>query len=420
MKVILISIGDELLLGQTVNTNASWLGTELGLIGAEVIKNIVIRDKKEDITTTLDYCFSNNVNAIIITGGLGPTKDDITKHTLAEYFDSELIENQEVLKHVQSIFERYNRPMLEVNKLQAMVPEAAIILNNINGTAPGMCFEKDGVSVISLPGVPYEMKGIMKDEGFDYLSARFQLKSLYFQTIHTQGIGESYLAERIADIEDLLREEGFSLAYLPSPGQVRLRISSEDTVEKRQRIEDFLKLIEDRLPAYCFSRNGESLPEVIGRVLLEKKKWLGSVESCTSGGLAKAITSVPGSSSWYKGTIVTYSNELKANKVNVDPLLLKSVGAVSKEVVELMAENGRKELGVDYCLSTSGIAGPDGGSNEKPVGTVWIGLSAQGNVSSKKFQFGTDRGRNIEISILTALNILRCNLMNIQIDEKRD
>lgn len=419
MKVYLISIGDELLLGQTINTNASWLGSELSLIGAEVIMNAVIKDHGPMISSALDVALSSDAEAVIITGGLGPTKDDITKLTLAGYFGLNLELNEEVLEHVEKLFKRFNRPMLEVNRQQAFMPNGAIIFSNKQGTAPGMCFEKDGKAVISLPGVPYEMKGIMQDHGFDYLRKRYQLKSVYFQLLHTQGIGESFLAERIAKIEDELTKDGISLAYLPSPGQVRLRLTSQDTEEYRVKIEDYLKKIESELPEYCFGRNGETLPDLIGRLLDECNSTIGTVESCTGGGLAKAITSIPGSSSWYLGSYLTYSNELKVKMVDVNPLDLEEFGAVSKPIVEAMCKNGRVQLGASFCLSTSGIAGPDGGTDEKPVGTVWIGLSGPDFVYSKRFQFGNDRNRNIEITILTALNLLRCHLLGIELIDRK-
>lgn len=418
MKVYLISIGDELLLGQTINTNAAWLGTQLGLIGGEVVANMVIKDEGSDITHALDLALNSEANAVIITGGLGPTKDDITKHVLAEYFGMQLKMNEDVLQHVQGFFKRFNRPMLDVNSQQAMLPEGAVIFSNSQGTAPGMCFEKNAKSVISLPGVPYEMKAIMNDRGFDYLKDKFKLRSLYFQTIHTQGIGESFLADRIQTIESDLRGDGIALAYLPSPGQVRLRVSASDEPDYRLKIERYLEQIENELPEYCYGRNSVTLPEVVGRLLIKGNKTLGTVESCTSGGLAKAITSIPGSSEWFLGSYVTYSNVLKEQLVQVSSSDLNSHGAVSKEVVEAMCINGRSNLGVDYCVATSGIAGPDGGTYEKPVGTVWIGLCGPDFVFSKRFQFGNDRSRNIEISILTALNLLRCQLLGIYDSEK--
>lgn len=412
MRVIVISIGDELLLGQTVNTNAAWLGAEIAKLGGEVTEGITIQDSKEEIINSLDRSIPK-ADVVLITGGLGPTKDDITKYTLAEYFGTELEIDQSILEHITEFFVKRGREMLETNIQQAALPKSCEILFNSNGTAPGMWFEKKGKVVISLPGVPYEMKGIMKDHGFSKLLDKFELEALYFKTIHTQGIGESFLAERIRDIEDAIHKDGLGLAYLPSPGLVRLRITGKRNERDRSLITMYQEMISERLKKYVFGYDGAELPKVIGDLLKENKTTISTVESCTGGGVAKRVTSIPGSSDYFMGSFVTYANEAKIRFAGVEESALKKYGAVSQEVVERMAIGGMTEFGTDFCVATSGIAGPDGGTSEKPVGTVWIAVASKNRVFSKKFQFGTDRLRNVEISVNTALNLVRCEILGL-------
>ncbi len=412
MKVEIISIGDELLIGQTVNTNATWLGTEFSLRGGSVYHTTVIRDVKADILEAIDRAFSR-VDVIIVTGGLGPTKDDITKYTLCEYFDTELVINEEVLARVRGFFEARGREMLEVNNKQAEMPEKARVLKNEMGTASGMWFDHEGKVLISLPGVPYEMKHLMTERAFPLLMEQFEMKAIYHRTLQTQGIGESYLAERIEDIETDIRNNGFGLAYLPSSSQVRLRISSERSELNEIKIEGYLKQIEDRLPRYVFGREQDRLSEIIGNWMLKNKKTVGTVESCTGGAIASEIVSISGSSEYFLGSMVTYSYELKSKLVGVNMDDIKNDGAVSESVVRQMAEGGRKALGVDYCIAASGIAGPNGGTEDKPVGTVWIGIAGPEGTSAQKFLFGDQRDRNIERTVLTALNLLRCEVLKI-------
>ena len=412
MNVEIISIGDELLLGQTVNTNATWLGTEFSLRGGSVHYTTVIRDVKEEILDALDRAFSR-VDVIIMTGGLGPTKDDITKYTLCEYFNTELVLNEEVLARVRGFFEARGREMLDVNMKQAEMPEKAQVLQNDMGTASGMWFDHNEKVLISLPGVPYEMKHLMSDRAFPMLTKQFDMKAIYHRTLQTQGIGESYLAERIEDIETDIRNNGFGLAYLPSASQVRLRISSERSELNETKIEGYLKQIEDRLPQYVFGREQDRLSEIIGKWLIANKKTVGTVESCTGGAIASEIVSTSGSSVYFMGSMVTYSYELKSKLVGVNMDDIQTQGAVSETVVRQMAEGGREALGVDYCIAASGIAGPNGGTVDKPVGTVWIGIAGPNNTLAQKFLFGNQRDRNIERTVFTALNLLRCELMSI-------
>lgn len=412
MRVEIICIGDELLIGQTVNTNATWLGTEFSLRGGSVHHTTVVRDVKEDILDAIDRAFSR-VEVIIVTGGLGPTKDDITKHTLCEYFNTELVVNEEVLERVKSFFEKRGREMLEVNNKQAEMPQNAHVLRNDMGTASGMWFDHETKVLISLPGVPYEMKHIMTERAFPLLMEQFDMKAIYHKTLQTQGIGESYLAERIEDIETDIRNNGFGLAYLPSASQVRLRISSERSALNEQKIEDYLTQIENRLPEYAFGREQDRLAEVIGKWMIKNGKTLGTVESCTGGAIASEIVEISGSSAYFLGSLVTYSYELKSKLVGVNMEDLQKEGAVSETVVRQMAEGGKRALGVDYCIAASGIAGPNGGTDDKPVGTVWIGIAGPNSTFAKKFLFGDQRDRNIERTVHTALNLVRCEVMGI-------
>ncbi len=412
MNVFVVSIGDELLLGQTVNTNASWIGTEIAHLGGDVIEGLTIKDTKEAILNALDYSLPQ-ADVILITGGLGPTKDDITKYTLCEYFGTELEIHQPTLDHITDFFKKRGREMLETNVQQAALPRTCKILFNANGTAPGMWFEKEGKIVVSLPGVPYEMKAIMTSEVFPKLKDRFELDGVYYRTIHTQGMGESFLADKITDIEDALRADGIGLAYLPSPGLVRLRLTGKKNERDRSLIEGYLNQIVDRIQKHVFGFDGAVLSDVIGSLLKAKGLTVSTVESCTGGALAKNLTSIPGSSSYYMGSLLTYSNDLKQKLAGVPEEDLIDYGAVSQTVVEAMAMGGLRKMNTNFCISTSGIAGPEGGTEDKTVGTVWIGIASDNGVFSKRFQFGTDRARNIEMTVNTALNLLRCEILGL-------
>jgi nicotinamide-nucleotide amidase len=417
MKAILVSIGDELLIGQTINTNASWLGQQLSRLGISISKVLTISDDKDEILKTFKSTLSE-AELVIVTGGLGPTKDDITKHTLCTFFDTELEINPQVLAHVKSFFEKRNRPMLEVNIQQAALPKKCTVLFNEQGTAPGMWFNENGKVLISLPGVPYEMKGIFNKEIVPRLSELFPLKELYYKTILTQGIGESYLADHMSEWENEIRAEGLGLAYLPSPGMVKLRISSSNGKIDDSKIENYFQRLTARFPQHVYGREEETLSEVVGRILHAKNSTVGTIESCTGGGLANSFVQIAGSSNYFKGGLLTYSNELKNKLALVPNALIANFGAVSQEVVESMALNGRKVLEVDYAVSVSGIAGPDGGTEEKPVGTVWIAVADQNGVISKCFHLGDQRERNLQMSVLSALNFLRCRLLEINLEKK--
>ncbi|NCA22721.1 MAG: CinA family nicotinamide mononucleotide deamidase-related protein, partial [Crocinitomicaceae bacterium] len=388
-----LSIGDELLIGQTINTNASWLGQQLSAIGARIIKTVSIADTVDAIVNALDAT-EKDTNCVIITGGLGPTKDDITKHTLCSYFNTTLEIHQPTLDKIEDYFSKRNRPMLETNRQQAALPLNCTILNNSYGTAAGMWFDEKGKVFISLPGVPYEMKGIMTEEGFPRLKEKFSLKSIYHRTALTQGIGESFLAEIIKDWENSIREKGLGLAYLPSPGLVKLRITSYKGAEDADVIDEYFEQLAKLIPEALFGYENDTLPSVIGNLLKEKNLSIGTVESCTTGLLASQITSISGASDYFQGSLLTYSNELKMKIAQVSSENLENFGAVSEQVAIEMAEGGRKNLGVDICISTTGIAGPTGGTEEKPVGLVWIGIALPNKTIARKFIFGDNRERN--------------------------
>ena len=409
MKVELISIGDELLIGQTVNTNASWLGETLSKAGSEIIKTVIISDKKEEIISSLEN-ICDETNCVIITGGLGPTKDDITKYTLAEYFGSELRQDQHTLDKIESFFSQRNRPMLDSNYKQAELPVDCTILENDYGTAAGMWFEKNNKIYISLPGVPYEMQGIMTEQAIPKLKERFKLKSMYYKTALTQGIGESFLAEKISDWEESVYKHGFSLAYLPSSGIVKLRISSANGRDDAEKINSLFLALEKQIPKHFFGYDRDTLPHIIGKQLIEKKLSIGTVESCTAGMLASQISSIPGASAYYEGALLTYSYKIKTSLAKVPAELIQKEGAVSEPVAIQMAENGREILGTDICISTTGIAGPGGGTETKPVGMVWIAIATKEGTTTKKMQFSKHRERNIKMTVLSALNLLRLEL----------
>ncbi|MEN9399569.1 MAG: hypothetical protein RL632_670 [Bacteroidota bacterium] len=417
MKAELISIGDELLIGQTINTNASWLGELFSANGISIHQVIAISDDKDEIKRTVAAAMQS-CKLVVITGGLGPTKDDITKHTLCELFATTLEIHLPTLQKIETYFSKRNRPMLESNIRQAELPVGCTILTNDYGTAAGMWFEQNGSIVISLPGVPYEMKGIINEQVMPRLRERFALKSIYHQTILTQGLGESFLAERIAEWENRVRALGFGLAYLPSPGMVKLRITSPNGVEDKPVIDAFFNEIYNELPHYVYGVESQTLSEVIGLICQEKKVSIGTVESLTGGAIARDIVHQPGASAYFKGSIVAYDPSVKISLVDVSSESIEVNGLVSEEIARQMAENGRKKLNVDYCISTTGVAGPDGGTEDIPVGTVWVAIAGPSRTFVQHFRFGDDRERNIKMTVLTTLNLLRCEILEIHHEKK--
>lgn len=408
MKVELITIGDEILIGQIIDTNSAWMAQRLNEVGISVVQISSISDTETAIVSALDLA-SARADVILITGGLGPTNDDITKSTLASYFNTEMVLNQEVLKHVREMFKSFNAPMLLVNEKQAEVPAMCEVIMNPKGTAPGMWFEKDQKVYVSMPGVPYEMKEMMAKAIIPKLQEKFKTPNIIHKTILTQGLGESFLAEKIADWENSLSDENIKLAYLPSPGIVRLRLSTIGLEDKPliENIDRKIKELHEILGVYIFGYEQDTLESIIGGLLSKEGKTISTAESCTGGYIAHLITTVPGSSNYFKGSVVAYANEIKENVLGIDAKIIEDNGAVSEEVVKAMAKGILNLYQTDYAISCSGIAGPDGGTEDKPVGTVWICVASKEVMIAKLFQFGPNRKRTIRITALTALNLLR-------------
>ena len=407
----IISIGDELLIGQVINSNASWMGQRLSAQGMRINRMVAVADTREAIMNALENS-ARNARVVLVTGGLGPTKDDLTKDIACEYFGSKLILDEGVRTHVESFFKKRGFDLTKLNYWQAMVPDNCQVVANAVGTAPGMYFEKDGVHYLFMPGVPMEMKSIMETWAIPYFKNLCQPDAYVEKTVLTHGMGESFLADKIADWENNLPEH-FSLAYLPSPGRVRLRISARgDNQEQLQaELDEQIAKLKSIIKNLFYGYDDDTLEEVVGKMLLDKKATLSTAESCTGGLIAHKITTIPGSSQYFKGSVVAYANEIKENVLKVNSADLEKYGAVSETVVLQMAENVRKIYNTDYALSVSGIAGPDGGTAEKPVGTVWIALATADKVVAKKFLFGGERVRNIDWSYQTALNMLRLELI---------
>ena len=408
-KAILVSIGDEILYGQTLDTNSHWISGKLDSLGIRVSKKVTIGDSKEEILENLKES-EEKADILLITGGLGPTSDDLTKPCLVESFDTHLVRDEKVLDNIQQLFAKAGREMSDLNKKQADIPANCTPIPNVIGTAPGMWFERNGKVIVSMPGVPYEMKYMMQDTILPMLKSMFIEDGIYHRMIRTIGIPESSLAEKIKEWETGLPKH-IKLAYLPTLGSVKLRLTtsgeSEATKKEVQKeINKVLPLIEK----YVYGFDGEGIEETIGRILKEKEYNLAVAESCTGGFLSHKITSVPGSSQWFNGAFVPYSNQLKNEQLKVDSEIIQEHGAVSEPVVLALAKNVREEFKSDVGVSISGIAGPGGGTEGKPVGTVWIGYSDKKKTVAKKFQFTKDRGINIHYSAIAALNMIRINL----------
>nr|NQU94166.1 competence/damage-inducible protein A [Bacteroidota bacterium] len=411
MNAEIITIGDELLIGQVVDTNSAWMAEKLNSIGIKVVQITSISDNREQILQTLKEA-SSRADIILITGGLGPTRDDITKQTLCEYFNTNLQFNEDAYKNVKNLFIQRGFKVTEINRKQAEIPASCIPIQNINGTAPGMWFEKDGKIYVSMPGVPFEMKPMVTNHILPRLAEQFNSSYILHKTILTQGVGESFLAKTIEEWEDRL-PPNMKLAYLPQPGLVRLRITAvgDNREELETQVEDQCVQVRPLIPDLIFGYDTDTMEGVIGSLLVGQGKTVSTAESCTGGVLAHKITSVPGSSAYFMGSVVAYDNRVKVSVLNVDEQLIDQHGAVSEAVVCQMAEGVRKLLKTDFALATSGIAGPDGGTEQKPVGTTWIALASPEKVIAKKFLFGEHRGRNIKKASLAALNILRMELL---------
>ncbi len=414
MQADIITIGDEILIGQIVDTNSAFIASEFNKTGIRIRQILSVSDKEESIRVALKESLEH-VQLVIITGGLGPTNDDITKNTLAKFFNSKLIRNKEVEKDVENFFAHRGNSIIELNRSQADVPDNCHVINNLNGTAPGMLFQtSEGKVVVSLPGVPFEMIAMIQNGVIPWIKEHFEIPVILNKTFLTTGIAESVLAERLISFEKNL-PSNFSLAYLPSPAIVKLRLGVQgDKLEFiRNEFESYSKQLENNLGENLFGYNDDTLESVVGVLLKNNNFTLSTAESCTGGNIANLITSVSGASEYFKGSIVAYSNEVKMNILGVNKDDLDKFGAVSEQVVTQMADRVKKLLNTDFAIATSGVAGPTGGSPEKPVGTVWIAIASPTNTSAIKINVGNHRGRNITRSSLAALNLLRLSILKI-------
>ncbi|MGK0365132.1 MAG: nicotinamide-nucleotide amidase [Saprospiraceae bacterium] len=407
MKVHILTIGDEILIGQIIDTNSAWMGQQLNLQGAEVIEITSLSDTRESILEGFEKA-EKNADVILITGGLGPTKDDITKKVMAEHFGTGMVFHDETWERISKMFAKWGRSTTDAHRNQCFMPENAEILRNKMGTAPGMWFQENGKVYVSMPGVPYEMKYLMEHEVLPRLKENFPSEPISHRTILTVGEGESRIAKRIENFEENL-PENIKLAFLPGLGAVRLRLTGRggnaadlEAVLDAKRAE-----LETLLPELIFGYEKETLEEKIGVMLKERGLTLATAESCTGGHIAHMITKIPGSSAYFLGGIVSYSNEMKMRQLNVQAATLETNGAVSESVVQEMAKGVIANIGADISLSISGIMGPGGGSEDKPVGTVWLAVADKDRVVTEKLTIGKNRITNIQYASVKALDLVR-------------
>jgi nicotinamide-nucleotide amidase len=413
MTAQIITIGDEILIGQIIDTNSAWMGQQLNMQGIQVGKIVTVSDTHKDITEAVDAALSE-ADIILLTGGLGPTKDDITKKALADYFGVDMRFSESTYNRIQRLFQKFGKSMTKAHHEQSYMPANADILMNKMGTAPGMWFEHKGKVLVSMPGVPYEMKYLMEAEVLPKLKKQFPGKPIAHRTILTVGEGES----RIADLIDPFIEAlpaNIKMAYLPGIGQVRLRLTGTggDENELNALLDKKVEELKPLIAELVFGFEKEKLEEVVGRMLLEKGKTLATAESCTGGYLAHKITSIPGSSAYFMGSVIAYSNAVKMNQLNVKPATLKKHGAVSEETVKEMVQGALDLLKTDLAIAISGVAGPDGGTPEKPVGTIWIAIGDKNNTKTYQLNLWKDRMKNIEYTTTVALNVIRKFLLEL-------
>jgi nicotinamide-nucleotide amidase len=404
----IITIGDELLIGQVVDTNSSWISQKLDSAGVAVIRRIAVGDSYDEIWKTLDK-ESEEADIILITGGLGPTSDDITKPVLCDYFGGKMVVNEGALQNVKYLFEKvFKRPVSAINLLQAEVPDVCEVIQNKRGSAPGMIFHKGKTLYISMPGVPYEMQGIMEESVIPMLKEKFELPVIVHRTILTAGIGESALAEVIKEFEGVLPRD-IKLAYLPNYGMVRLRLSTSgfDRTLIEENINKYFQELKSLTKEYIVTDVDDSMPVILGKILKAKNKTVSTAESCTGGYISHLITLVPGSSDYYAGSIVSYSYDVKQTLLDVHENTLTTYGAVSEQTVTEMLKGLLEKLNTDYGVAVSGIMGPGGGTEDKPVGTVWIAVGNTKNHQAQKISLRFNRERNIEVTGMMALNFLR-------------
>ena len=407
MKAEIITIGDEILIGQIVDTNAAYIAQRLNAVGFVVNERSSVGDRAEQIVRSIEQSLERS-DVVITTGGLGPTKDDITKTTLARMFGGGMRCDKRVEEHVRTMLAARNIEFNELNRSQALVPESCEVLFNAHGTAPGMWFEREGKVVISLPGVPFEMRHLMEDEVLPRLKSRFSLRQIVHRTMITAGIAESMLAARIAEWEDALPEY-LHLAYLPSPNIVRLRLSAYevDGESVEREIEEQFRMLEKLISENVVGYENATMQEQVHRLLVESGKTLAVAESCTGGSIAAKFTAMAGASAYLLCGVVAYANEAKRDILGVDASLIEQYGAVSEQVARAMAEGARRISGADFAVATTGIAGPTGGSAEKPVGTVWFAVASERGTEAMMRISGTDRGQIIDRATAYAIEFLR-------------
>ncbi|MFQ3579189.1 MAG: competence/damage-inducible protein A [Bacteroidales bacterium] len=406
----IITIGDELLIGHTIDTNSAFISKQLQEIGINTVFKASVADNNSSIVEGLEICEKLS-DLIVITGGLGPTKDDITKTTLTQYFKTHLEFNTEAYTYIASFLEKMGGTMNELNKKQADLPVGATFIPNRNGTASGMWFKKDNKSIIALPGVPHELEQMVQLDVIPMLKEYYKCSSIIHKYVITAGIAEALLAEKLSAWENALPQT-IGLAYLPSPGMVKLRLTYQEDLIGKNQIDAIIKNLTSIIPTNIVSYQDCTLGEIVGKILAERGEWLSIAESCTGGYLSHLITVIPGSSCYFKGSIIAYSNQVKTNLLSVSPDILNEYGAVSKHTVYRMAEKIRNEFGTDYSIAISGIAGPGGATPDKPVGTVWIAVSSKSKTIAEVFTFGNDRTRVIQRASNKALYMLWMLLMN--------
>jgi nicotinamide-nucleotide amidase len=406
----IITIGDEILYGQIIDTNSQWISAELDKIGIKVLRKTSVGDNREEILKILQESEQRS-HLILMTGGLGPTSDDITKQTLAEYFKSKLALNKEALEDVSNYFKSKGKDLSDLNRQQAFLPEVCECIPNKSGTAPGMWFDKNGKIFISMPGVPFEMKAMMQQEVLPRIGRKFKTPVIFHKMVKIVGIGESYLSEKITDWEKNL-PSNIRLAYLPLIGELKLRLTATgaDKEQVKQQVEEQVLMLRKIIPEYIFGFDDDLLEKVVGSMFEKRKMSISSAESCTGGYLAYLLTTIPGSSAYYWGSVIAYQNQIKTDILGVRQETIDQYGAVSEQTVKEMAEGVRKKFGTDIGVSSSGIAGPSGGTEEKPVGTVWIGYSDKNQSFAKKLMLGNDRDINVKLTCIAVFNMIRQTL----------
>lgn len=415
MKATILTIGDEILIGQIIDTNAAWMSQQLTLLGVAVVERVTVSDDHRPIVDAIRYCLSQS-DIVLMTGGLGPTKDDITKVAIADYLGVGMQFHEEVFDRIKEIFAPRNIPLTEAHRNQCYLPEKVEVLNNSMGTAPGMLWQNEGKQIVSMPGVPYEMKAIMTEQLLPRLSKRSDRKVILHKTIMTAGMGESSIADKIEDIVDSFDQE-VSIAYLPGLAQVRLRITSKGDNELllQNKLDDAVEKISARLGDLVYGYDEIALQEALQKICIQNGLTVGTAESCTGGHLSHLMTSIPGSSAYYKGSAITYSNTLKSKLLGVKTETLNTFGAVSEQVVKEMVKGALTLLDVDVAVALSGVAGPSGGTKEKPVGTVCIAVGSDGVIETRTILASKDRSKNIAYASSQALNMLRKYVLQVKI-----